>query len=156
MRTLIMKGKNNQATGWSLRSLPFSLFRFRTIGGNIATNGGGGVRMKRFILAAVLMGGMIFPAGTGATSIETYRTILLQNDILMRLHISTMAASLHFAAKKYPFYCPPKGKRLSSKTVRSIIEAVLKNDLKANKIDPKTPVEAIVVDVLSKKLPCPK
>ena len=112
--------------------------------------------MKRIILAVVLMGGMILPAGTGATSIETYRTVLLQNDILMRLHLSTMAASLHFAAKKNPFFCPPDGKRLSAKTIRSIINTVMNNDLIANKIDPKIPVEAIVVDVLTKNSPCPK
>lgn len=112
--------------------------------------------MKLIVLAAVLLGVMIFPAGAGATSIETYRTVLLQNKILMKLHLNTMAASLHFAAKKKPFYCTPKGKRLSAKTVQSIIYQVLKKDLNANKIDPSTPVEAIIVDVLAKNSPCPK
>ena len=37
-----------------------------------------------------------------------------------------------------------------------MIDSVLENDLNANKIDPRTPVEAIVVDVLTNNSPCPK
>ena len=115
-----------------------------------------GVRMKRIILVAALIGVMISPTGAGATSVETYKNILLRNEILMKLHLDTMAASLHFAARKEPFFCTPKGKQLSAETVRSIIDQVLKKDLSAKKIDPATPVEAIVVDVLAKNSPCPK
>ena len=117
--------------------------------------------MKRFAVWALLAWALFIPAGATAATVETYRTVLSDNKILMDLYVSTVASSLHYATRKRPFFCPPKGKKVTASTIRSItstirsiIDAVLKNDRKEKKLDPKTPLEAIVIDVLSKNSPC--
>lgn len=110
--------------------------------------------MKRYCICALLGWALFVPGAATAATVEAYRTLLSDNKILMEVYITTLAAALHFASKAKPRYCPPAGKTVSAKTVRSIIESVLKDNAGSGKLDPNTPIEAIVVNVLKRQSPC--
>lgn len=111
--------------------------------------------MRTTLLAAVAVAVMNLPSPASAISAEVYEKLVLSNDTLKDVYLWGITSTAQFAAERSKLYCLPDGRTIDAKFTQSVIDGGLAALRKIDKYSPRVPVEAIFIEVMAVKFPCP-
>ena len=113
--------------------------------------------MKRTLLAA-LTGAAVLASSMPAAAItaEVYEQFILKNETLKDVYLWGVTSTAQFAAARSKLYCLPTARTIDAKFTQSVIDGGIAALRKIGKYGPKVPVEAIFIEAMALRFPCPK
>ena len=112
--------------------------------------------MRTTLLAALAVAMMTLPAPAAAISAEVYEKLVLSNETLKEVYLWGITSTAQFAAARSKLYCLPKGRTIDARFTQSVIDSGLAALRKMGKYGPRVPVEAVFIEAMALKFPCPK